>query len=61
MSDMDFVKSKLGDKLWRIESGYLYKIKSKELGVVPYIPNEQQKRLHREQRYRNVILKGRQM
>jgi len=55
------IKDKWSDRLWRLESGQFYKIKDKNGNVVPYIPNENQKGLHRKQWYRNIIVKARQL
>lgn len=61
MSSVDVLYEKLGSRAWRLESGKLYKIKDKDGNIVPYYPNDAQKNLHRNQWYRNVVLKARQL
>lgn len=57
----------LADPMWRICSGYLYKIMIKDdamadgSSVMPFRPNRAQKRLIRRLWYRNLILKARQL
>lgn len=50
----------LKDPMWRIRSGYLYKVKNKQKKIVPFIPNEAQEDLLQEMHWRNVIPKARQ-
>lgn len=50
----------LKDPMWRIRSGFLYKVKNKQKKVVPFIPNEAQDDLLQEMHWRNVIPKARQ-
>lgn len=58
---VELLAKRLTDRVWRLESGVLYKIKDKEGNVVPFFPNESQRDLHRRQWYRNIILKARQL
>ena len=55
----------LADPAWRINSGALYQIMTKgdgdEAAVVPFVPNEAQRRLIARLHYRNIILKARQL
>lgn len=55
----------LKDPMWRICSGYLYKIMIKsdsgEGSVVPFLPNRAQRRFIARLWYRNLILKARQL
>jgi len=57
----DYIKEKLSDRYWRLTSGALYKIKNKEGKIIPFIPNEPQKRLIKGLTNRNVVLKSRQV
>lgn len=50
----------LKDPMWRIRSGFLYKVKNKQKKIVPFIPNEAQDELLRNMHWRNVIPKARQ-
>ena len=73
MIDFDFVPSTekelrkcLSDPMWRLCSGYLYKIMIKgddgeENLVIPFRPNDSQMRLLRNLHGRNLILKARQL
>lgn len=72
---LDFVPSNeaelrtcLSDPMWRLGSGYLYKIMIKgddddddDALVVPFKPNRAQRRLLSKLHYRNIILKARQL
>lgn len=72
---LDFVPSNeeelrncLSDPMWRLGSGYLYKIMVKgsddgedDALVVPFKPNRAQRRLLSKLHYRNIILKARQL
>jgi hypothetical protein len=56
----------LADPMWRVCSGYLYKIMVKshdsdEGSVVPFVPNKSQRKLLGKLWHRNVILKARQL
>lgn len=55
----------LSDPMWRVCSGYLYRIMVKsDLGdgsVVPFVPNKAQRRLIKRLWHRNIILKARQL
>lgn len=56
----------LSDPMWRLCSGYLYKIMVKgqdglDGHVLPFRPNRAQRKLIRSLHYRNVILKARQL
>lgn len=55
----------LADPLWRLYSGYLYKIMVKsddgEGSVIPFRPNRAQRRLISRLWHRNIILKARQL
>lgn len=60
--------AKLGDPMWRICSGKLYKIIIKESDeegadglVIPFIPNRAQIRFIKRLHHRNIILKARQL
>jgi len=59
--DEKLLQKRLQDREWRLNSWFLYKIKDKEGQVVSYKPNKAQQLLHKNQWYRNVILKARQM
>jgi len=59
--DTSQLANRLSDRVWRLEAGVLYKIKDKWGNVIPYHPNEAQRDLHRNQWYRNIILKARQL
>lgn len=50
----------LKDPMWRIRSGYLYKVKDKQKRIVPFIPNEAQDKLLADMHWRNIIPKARQ-
>lgn len=50
----------LKDPMWRIRSGYLYKVKDKQKKIIPFIPNEAQDQLLQEMHWRNIIPKARQ-
>lgn len=75
---LDFVPSTerelawcLSDPVWRLSSGFLYKIKIKpqenatgedeDVRVVPFKPNRAQKKLIKKLHKRNIILKARQL
>lgn len=56
----------LADPMWRVCSGFLYKIMvkshdSEEGSVVPFLPNKAQRRFLSRLHHRNVILKARQL
>lgn len=57
----------LADPMWRVCSGYLYKIMTKDdavaegSSVLPFRPNRAQRRFIRRLWYRNIILKARQL
>lgn len=62
----------LSDPIWRLSSGFLYKIKVKppenggndadeDVRVVPFKPNRAQKKLIKKLHKRNIILKARQL
>lgn len=55
------LKAKLGDKIWRLTSGKLYKIKNKKWEVVPFIPNDIQREYYEEKHNLNIIPKARQL
>ena len=55
------IKKNLGDKMWRLTSGKLYKIKDKEGRVVPFIPNEHQMEYYKGKYSLNIIPKARQL
>lgn len=64
----DELKQCLADPIWRLCSGYLYKIMVKgdssseeDALVVPFKPNRAQRRLLANLHYRNIILKARQL
>lgn len=50
----------LADRLWRMENGYVYKIRDRNGNVVPFVPNTVQKRFLANMRQKNIVLKARQ-
>jgi hypothetical protein len=66
MDAMGALAEKLGDPMWRVCSGELYKIIIKGDGdedglVVPFKPNRAQRRFIKRMWHRNVIVKARQL
>jgi len=61
VTNRDLILAKLGDRTWRLTSGVLYKIVSKEGNVIPFIPTEIQKRYLRHKHKKNIVLKARQI
>lgn len=57
--DIDFIKSKLGDREWRLNN--LYHIKDVTGRKVLFRMNEVQRKLHASMHYRNVIPKARKL
>jgi len=60
------IMSRLGDPVWRVTSGALYKIMVKEADgdgsfVVPFVPNRAQRMLIDDMHHREIILKARQL
>ena len=53
--------SKLGDPFWRVTSGELYKIMTKERGVIPFVPNPLQLDFIESMEFRECLLKCRQV
>lgn len=53
--------TRLRDPWWRITGGHLYKIKTDEGEVMPFVPNEEQIDFLSKLHHRNVILKARQL
>lgn len=51
---------KLGDPIWRIFSGELYKITDKNGTIMPFVPNSAQTYLFYNMHIKNIILKARQ-
>lgn len=52
---------KLKDKMWRITSGKLYRIKDKDGKIIPFIPNEHQLEYFQGRHKLNLIVKARQL
>lgn len=56
----------LADPMWRVCSGFIYKIMVKapdgnDNSVVPFVPNKAQRRLMARMHHRNIIIKARQL
>ena len=61
MTEIELIKSKLWDKIWRIFSWKLYKIKDKNWDIIPFIPNDAQTHFYNNRHLKNIILKARQL
>ena len=61
MNEIDIIKSKLSDKMRRLTSGKLYKIKDKSWNIVPFIPNKFQIEYLNNKHTLNIIVKARQL
>lgn len=57
----ELIERNRDDKNFRLTSWLVYKIKLKSGEIIPYKPNEYQLTLQNKQRYRNIILKARQL
>lgn len=58
---LSILKNKLKNRMWRLTSGKIYKIKDKEGNTVPFIPNEHQMEVLNWKSPRKIIPKARQL
>lgn len=61
MNEIEEIKKRLSNKMWRLTSGKLYKIKDKDWRIVPFIPNANQLDFYSKRHNLNIIPKARQL